>query len=43
MGCQTVWSEDLNHGQNYDGILVINPFLAAALPPATSTELNSPE
>ena len=21
-------SEDLNHGQNYDGVKVINPFLA---------------
>ena len=26
MGCQTVYSEDLNSGQNYDGVTVINPF-----------------
>jgi predicted nucleic acid-binding protein len=25
-GCETVLSEDLNHGQNYDGVLVVNPF-----------------
>ena len=25
-GCSTVYSEDLNDGQNYDGIRVINPF-----------------
>jgi predicted nucleic acid-binding protein len=29
MGCQTVFSEDLNHGQQYDGVSVINPFKAA--------------
>ncbi len=27
MGCTHVLSEDLNHGQDYDGIRVINPFL----------------
>jgi predicted nucleic acid-binding protein len=26
MGCHTVFSEDLNHGQNYDGVSVLNPF-----------------
>lgn len=26
MGCQTVWSEDLNSGQTYDRVTVINPF-----------------
>ena len=26
MGCRTVFSEDLNDGQNYDGVTVINPF-----------------
>ncbi|CAN5489329.1 PIN domain-containing protein [soil metagenome] len=26
-GCHTVFSEDLNHGQNYDGVTVVNPFL----------------
>ena len=26
LGCQTVYSEDLNHGQSYAGIRVINPF-----------------
>ena len=27
MGCEAVYSEDLSHEQNYDGVLVINPFL----------------
>jgi len=27
LGCHTVYSEDLNHGQNYGGVIVINPFL----------------
>lgn len=30
MGCNTVYSEDLNAGQNYDGVTVVNPFVAAA-------------
>ena len=25
-GCREVLSEDLNHGQDYDGLVVINPF-----------------
>ena len=25
--CHIVYSEDMNHGQNYDGVKVINPFL----------------
>ena len=29
MGCQTVYSEDLNDGQNYDGVTVVNPFKVA--------------
>lgn len=28
MGCGTVYSEDLNAGQNYDGVIVVNPFVA---------------
>jgi predicted nucleic acid-binding protein len=28
MGCHTVFSEDLNDGQNYDGVTVVNPFTA---------------
>jgi predicted nucleic acid-binding protein len=32
MGCQTVYSEDLNSGQVYDGVTVINPFAASAAP-----------
>ncbi len=32
MGCHTVWSEDLNAGQNYDGVSVVNPFTAGAGP-----------
>jgi predicted nucleic acid-binding protein len=27
LGCHTVYSEDLNHGQDYGGVTVINPFL----------------
>jgi predicted nucleic acid-binding protein len=26
LGCHTVYSEDLNDGQDYDGVRVINPF-----------------
>jgi predicted nucleic acid-binding protein len=26
-GCRDVLSEDLQHGQNYDGVRVANPFL----------------
>jgi predicted nucleic acid-binding protein len=29
MGCHTVFSEDLNDGQNYDGVTVVNPFKGA--------------
>ena len=29
-GCVTVLSEDLNHGQSFDGIQVLNPFLEPA-------------
>ncbi len=28
-GCDTVLSEDLSHGQNYDGVQVMNPFRKA--------------
>lgn len=27
LGCHTVYSEDLNHGQSYAGVRVINPFV----------------
>lgn len=27
LGCHTLYSEDLNHGQDYGGVKVINPFL----------------
>lgn len=27
LGCRTLYSEDLSHGRNYDGVRVINPFL----------------
>lgn len=33
LGCHTVYSEDLNHGQDYGGVRVVNPFLGV---PATS-------
>ena len=26
MGCHTIFREDLNDGQNYDGVTVVNPF-----------------
>jgi predicted nucleic acid-binding protein len=26
MGCHSVFSEDMNDGQNYDGVTVVNPF-----------------
>ena len=26
LGCHTLYSEDLNHGQDYGGVRVINPF-----------------
>lgn len=32
MGCATVYSEDLNAGQDYDGVTVVNPFATAASP-----------
>jgi predicted nucleic acid-binding protein len=28
-GCETLYSEDLNHGQHYGDIRVLNPFIAA--------------
>lgn len=34
MGCQTVYSEDLNPGQDYDGVRVVNPFAEPATQPA---------
>ena len=30
MGCSTLYSEDLNAGQDYDGVRVINPFVSVA-------------
>jgi predicted nucleic acid-binding protein len=27
LGCTTLYSEDLNHGQKYDGVRVVNPFI----------------
>ena len=27
LGCATVWSEDMAHGQDYDGVIVMNPFV----------------
>jgi predicted nucleic acid-binding protein len=26
-GCGTLYSEDLSHGQNFDGVRVVNPFI----------------
>lgn len=28
LGAATLYSEDLNHGQDYDGVRVVNPFLS---------------
>jgi predicted nucleic acid-binding protein len=33
LGCPTLYSEDLNHGQDYDGVRVVNPFLAVTATP----------
>lgn len=33
MGCSTVYSEDLNAGQNYDGVTVVNPFAVGTTTP----------
>jgi len=30
LGCNVLYSEDLSHGQDYDGVTVRNPFLAVA-------------
>lgn len=30
LGCETLYSEDLSHGQDYDGVKVVNPFVAMA-------------
>lgn len=27
-GCESVLSEDMSHGQNFDGVRIVNPFLA---------------
>ena len=27
LGCGTIYSEDLSHDQDYDGVTVVNPFL----------------
>ena len=35
LGCHTVYSEDFNHGQGYDGVRVVNPFSAEAHQPRT--------
>jgi predicted nucleic acid-binding protein len=32
LGCKTVYSEDLNDGQEYDGVRVVNPFAADRAP-----------
>jgi len=26
LGCATLWSEDMSHGQQYEGVTAINPF-----------------
>ena len=34
IGCHTVFSEDLNDGQDYEGVRVVNPFLSNSPVPA---------
>jgi predicted nucleic acid-binding protein len=36
MGCHTVYSEDLNDGQDYDGVRVVNPFRSGASIPTVT-------
>ena len=36
IGCHTVFSEDLNHSQDYDGVRVVNPFRAEVNTPTSS-------
>lgn len=36
LGCETVYSEDLNDGHDYDGVRVVNPFASLVSPPAAS-------
>lgn len=35
-GCTVLYTEDLQHGQRIEGILVVNPFEPAAVAPPTS-------
>jgi len=35
LAATTVFSEDLNHGQTYDGVTVVNPYLPGVELPAT--------
>ena len=37
LGCQAIYTEDLNHGQDYDGVKAVNPFLT--LGPSTNAEV----
>lgn len=32
MGCRTLYSEDFNAGQDYDGVMAVNPFAATPTP-----------
>lgn len=29
LGCKTLYSEHLNHGQDYNGVKISNPFLSS--------------
>lgn len=33
VGCDTIWSEDLQHGQDFGGVRVLNPFRLPAAGP----------
>src|SRR5262245_4572672 len=34
LGCKTIYSEDLSHGQEYECVRVVNPFSSSPAPPA---------
>lgn len=35
LGCHTVFSEDMQHGQEYEGVRVVNPFVSISSTPVT--------
>ena len=39
LGCKTLYSEDMSHGQDYGGVRGINPFLTGRYPQSESSAL----